>query len=385
MLTPLTECLCCGSPLVSVMDFGETVLANNYAVKEKFPLAVNRCTQCHHLQLSHSVAPDILFSDYPYYSGQSHSFVEFTRKFAGVVAQGCAYSLQKLRVLDIACNDGTQLDAFKELGFDTFGVEPCQRVASVAGAKGHTVDCSMLEKSGLTGVFDVLVAQNVLAHTPTPLEFLKKCATLMDDKSRLFLMTSQANMIPDAEFDTVYHEHLSYFCARSLRVLLNRAGLMLRDMVLADIHGGSYVATVVRGDAGTWVSYQELHELRDGRYSAETYRVWRQRVADKILRTRKLVEDFRERGYVIVGCGAPAKGISFLNISGIQVDRLFDTTPFKWGKVAAGREIEPFSKIGELTGGKVLFIILPWNFEREVRENVLALRTNSLDIFIVIK
>src|SRR6185436_6918710 len=139
----LTQCLCCGGPLVPLIDFGPMPLANTYDVHEKFPLAVNRCTSCFHLQLSESVDPNILFREYTYFSGTSKTALRFFDDFADMAMD---YVPSAGTVLDIACNDGTQLDAFKRLGITTtYGVDPAGNMATIAASKGHVVTKALFE------------------------------------------------------------------------------------------------------------------------------------------------------------------------------------------------------------------------------------------------
>lgn len=384
MLVELESCLCCGSAVIPVIDFGETPLANNYNVAGRFPLAVNRCSRCYHMQLSHSVDPAVLFGDYPYFSGTSSTFVQFTGSFVDFVNSRRPAART---VLDIACNDGTQLDAFKSRGFQTYGVDPAESVAVVAASKGHVVDIACLESTAFQQPFDVLVAQNVLAHTPRPVEFIRRCASLMTGRSRLFIMTSQANMVMNAEFDSVYHEHVSFFNARSIRWVLERAGLELRELTTWPIHGTSYVAVAAKPDVAFTDAAEERETLESemGLYLPNTYSVWADQVRMKMKLAKHLVESYKASGHAVVGCGAAAKGISFLNVSGISLDRMVDTTPAKWGQRAAGCVIQPFDDLYSMTEEKLLFLILAWNFEREVRRNVIARRSNLRDSFLVLK
>jgi 2-polyprenyl-3-methyl-5-hydroxy-6-metoxy-1,4-benzoquinol methylase len=384
MTSPLTSCLCCGGVLTHIIDFGPTRLANTYNVEEKFPLALNLCRSCFHLQLTHSVSPEILFRDYFYMSGTSRTAKEFFRWFAQMVTSG--EPCHGKTILDIACNDGSQLDEFKKLGFKTFGCDPAANLASISGDKGHTVLLSMFEDMKSNFLFDIITAQHVLAHTPIPLVFLRNAASMMHDGSRLYVVTSQADMIVKGECDAIYHEHVSYFNTRSMRKLAQRAGLVLLDIATHPMHGTSYIFTF--GLLGTFSARVEsrmaIEECR-GMYAEDTYWAWALEAKRSIARFKKLIEWHGIRDYVTVGLGAAAKGISMLNMAEIRLDHLYDTTPLKQGKVASSMLIEPFDLIGELSAEKVLFVLLAWNFEQEVRENVAKLRDNHNDVYILNK
>lgn len=384
MTTDLKSCLCCGSSLIHIIDFGPTRLANTYNVEDKFPLSLNLCHTCFHLQLTHSVSPDILFRDYRYCSGTSRTAKAFFSWFAEMVTGG-QESYGKT-ILDIACNDGSQLDEFKRLGFKTFGCDPAANLTDTASSKGHVIATSMFESMQGGMLFDIITAQHVIAHTPTPLEFLKKAESMMHDGSRLYVVTSQVDMIAKGECDTVYHEHVSYFNTRSMRMLGLNAGFKLLHIATHPMHGTSYIFTFgLTGTPSPCVESRIAVEECRGIFAEDTYWAWALEAKRSIARFRKLIEWHKERGYVTAGLGAAAKGISMLNMAGIGLDFLYDTTPLKQGQTASGMLIRPFEQITTLEDEKVCFVILAWNFEQEVRENVAKVRDNPNDTFITNK
>lgn len=393
--TPLTKCLCCGGELVPLMDFGPMPLVNTYSVTDRFPLAVNRCLTCCHVQLSEAVDPHLLYSDYAYCSGTGRTAADFFKDFARTAL---TYAPEAQNVLDIASNDGSQLDAFAALGLTTCGVDPAENLADVARSKGHTIIVSLFEdlwteEGGqfrpflyTTSTFDIITAQNVIAHTHRPLEFLRKCALLMHDKSRLFVATSQANMVVNGECDTIYHEHISYFNSGSMTRLAERAGLKVLDIIMHDIHGTSYV--FVLGLAGTpspRVKHRAQWERVVGLTRPPIYRWWRKHVAHKISLVRERIDEFAKDRFFTVGCGAAAKGISLLNMAGVKLDVIVDNTPTKWHKRTSGMEIAPFTEVERLKADKVLFVVLAWNVGREIRANVETLRNRPQDVFIEVR
>ncbi len=180
----LTKCLCCDGALEPLIDFGDMPLVNTYDVLDKFPLAVNRCVSCCHLQLSEFVDPNILYRNYSYCSDTGRTARDYFAEFARTVL---SYVPNARTVLDIASNDGSQLDAFKEHGLKTHGVEPCENLGEIAAKKGHWIVTQFFERIDFKGEkFDIITAQNVIAHTLTPLKFLEKCREIMHDNSRLF-------------------------------------------------------------------------------------------------------------------------------------------------------------------------------------------------------
>lgn len=375
----LEKCVCCDGDLTQVLDWGVMPLANNYSVKEKFPLKLNLCKECFHLQLDESVDPKVLFSDYPYHSGTSKTSLDFFKEFAETTLR---YFPEAKTVLDIACNDGAQLDAFKSLGLLTYGIDPAENLLPISKGKGHNVHCGMFpDPKQLKLSYDIITAQNVVAHVPNPLEFLKGCKEIMHDGSYLFVATSQANMIKGVEFDTIYHEHISYFNTESMSRLCKRAGLHLVDVFTHSIHGTSYIFVIKRHPEVDPVKQRIYQEEKAGLYEKETYKEWVEACKVKASLTKTEIEDYRKQGYKIIGCGAAAKGITFLNMTQTKVDFIVDTTPAKWYGEAAGVPIYPFEYLRTITDEKCLYIVLAWNFEIEIKENILKFRNNEKDVF----
>ena len=319
-MNDLTECLCCRGPLVPLIDFGPMPLVNTYEVKEAFPLAVNRCVSCCHLQLSQFVDPELLYRNYTYQSGTGQTALDFFTEFARIAL---SYFPTARNVLDIACNDGTQLDAFKAHGLETFGIDPAENLSEISSGKGHKV-CSLFfeetRSDQLDKPYDIITAQNVLAHTPDPLRFLRRCTRIMSDHSRLFVVTSQANMIVNGECDTIYHEHISYFNAHSMIALAKRAGLQILDVLMPDIHGTSFVFVLAKGENSNPRANQSSTgwhgNSHTGMMAAPIYSWWKKHALWRVERLRRTVEAYRAQGFYLVGAGAAAKGISMLNMAG---------------------------------------------------------------------
>ena len=382
MSTAIDSCLCCEGALVPLVNFGRMPLVNTYGVTEKFPLAVNRCKVCCHLQLSEAVDPLVLYSDYAYCSGTGKTALDF---FSGFARTAMSYVPNAKRVLDIASNDGSQLDAFKALGLSTSGVDPAANLAEIAKAKGHAITVGLFEETFIPEgtTFDIITAQNVVAHTHRPMEFLSRCTDIMHKDSRLFIATSQANMVVLGECDTIYHEHISYFNAGSMMRLAERAGLRLLDIVMNDIHGTSYVFVLgIAGEPSVRVAQRIQWEKAVGLTRPGLYRWWKTHIAEKIERLGRTIDDYKKDGFLTVGCGAAAKGISMLNMAGVKLNVLADNTPTKHYKVTSGMLIMPFDEIANLQESKVLFVVLAWNVGLEIRRNVEQMRSRAGDVFI---
>lgn len=354
MTRELKHCLCCTSDnLRTILDLGSQSPANNYNVKERFPLKLNVCLDCSHAQLSHSVDPDILFRDYPYMSGVSKTMLDYYKSFAKMAL---GVSSRAHNVFEIACNDGAQLDVFKEHGLETFGIDPAENLHAATVAKGHDVICGYFPIDAPDKKFDIVVAQNVLAHNPDPFAFLIGCKKIMHPHSVLIIQTSQAQMLDDHQADTIYHEHISFFNKRSFNKLFNRCDLMVIDyMFMPEIHGGSDIYILKKMPDISILDYSD--------FSNRCYKF-----ADEF---RNKVKEIQKTSQVIC-YGAAAKMINLIRFTGIHPDAIIDDTPTKQGKLIDGKyAICPSKDLDVVPRGST--IIPVWNFFNEIRDKVESL------------
>ena len=388
----LTECLCCGNTnLELVLDLNKQPMANsfidNLQIDELlFPLKLNICKSCSHLQLSHAVNPDLLFKNYLYVSGTSQTLKEYFKWFAEFTLQ---HNKQSKTVLDIACNDGSQLDAYKDLGLTTYGVDPAENLHTLS-SQNHTVICDYLTTKHVEYFkdkhLDIITAQNVFAHNSYPLEFLQICKEIMHDDSLLYIQTSQADMVKNNEFDTIYHEHLSFFNANSMNELSKRAGLNLFDIVKTPIHGNSYVFVFSKTKQPKESVAQMLKEEHDlGLQDLETYIKYAEKANEVVSTLKSTVGSYKEKGYVIAGYGAAAKGNTLLNFADLKLDFIIDDNPLKQGLYSPGQNI-PVVKIDVLyqinKETNIVFIPLAWNFYSEISNKIKSIRNEPGDLFI---
>ena len=392
-VTQLNECVACGcSKLKLVLDLGKQPLANSFKLKqedvqEEYPLAINRCEECFHVQLTHSVDPKLMFEDYLYVSGTAKTMHEHFKDFALMVKKDSSWPHTQT-MLDVGCNDGTQLDYFKEIGFTTYGVDPAANLHTESSKK-HTIWCDWFNKDFAdkcdVGSFDVITAQNVFAHGPNPLEFLQTAKELLTDDGVLYIQTSQANMIKNNEFDTIYHEHISFFNTLSMMRLCVRAGLCLYDVEYMPIHGTSYIFKISKQFRSGNVYNIISQENADGLFTPETYVKYAKRCDEIIEALKWEISNYTrsEVGWLGVGYGAPAKGMTLLNYSGLKLDFIIDDNPLKQGRFTPGSSIPiyPASKLDEHQDA-LCFVPLAWNFFDEIVEKIKKRRNNPWDRFI---
>ena len=391
-VTENTQCLACRSNNIdTALDLGEQPLANSYrdstdATEDRYPLAVRLCHDCFHLQLSHTVDPEIIYKNYLYATGTNQTIKNYSKWFADFCLESCS---NVKTVLDIGCNDGTQLDYFKALGVDTYGIDPAENLHPRSSAN-HNVICDFFGPTTVEKLkkvnYDIIVAQNVCAHNPNPYEFITACAKLMNANTVLFVQTSQADMVLHNEFDTIYHEHVNFFNANSMSKLAQRAGLHLVDVIKTPIHGNSYIFALSLS-ATNQSRVKNIIDLETsyGLLDKATYTRWKEVVKSNMSQLIATTTQYQNEGYTLVGYGAAAKGNTLLNFGNIKLDFIIDDSPLKQGKFTPGTgcAIVSIDQLDKFTAkDKILFMPLAWNFFPEIKSKIQNARSNPNDLFI---
>ena len=398
--TKLGNCLACGSgELVPMLDLNDQPLAN--AFKEEaadsepyFPLAVNMCEDCHHLQLTHAVDPKLIYEHYLYVSGTSPSYIKYMAWYAKFAEETFTATSGRFpaTVLDIGCNDGSQLNFFADQGIKTYGVYPAKNLYKISSRSGHDVQVSFwnddtarqIAARTVDGTVDIITSQNAFAHIPDPLAYLKTVRGIMSDKSLMFISTSQADMVPNSEFDTIYHEHISFFNVKSMSALAERAGLFLIDAIKTPIHGTSYVFILSRKPQRERVKNIIAMEDAIGLYKDDTYAAWAANTLRLVDELKTFVDLYKRKGYILGGYGAAAKGNTLLNFSKIKLDFIVDDNELKQGTYSPGMSIPvvPISYLDRYgPDDKILFIPLAWNYFADIKKKILDRRHNTNDKF----
>ncbi len=386
----IKECIACGSNnLLPLLDLGLQPLANSFLksndeTENSFPLATNYCKECYHVQLTHKVDPDLLFKNYLYVSGTAKTQLEYFDWFANFVDQNSDIAVYK--VLDIGCNDGSQLDAFRKDGVETYGIDPAENLYEGTYAKGHNVHCGYFDETYPHTEFDAVICQNAFAHNYNQLGFLRNMKRVVKEDGYIYITTSQADMILNGEFDTIYHEHLSFYNIRSMNELCKRAGLNLVEVLRHPIHGESFIFVISKSKARP--SYIELMMNVEKSFNLYNKRLYDNYVED----CRDIIEAFAEEvsrhkanGKILIGYGAPAKGNTLLNASTVVLDFIIDDNPLKQGLYTPGMRIPIFSseKLREYAeADNIVFVPLAWNFFDEIKSKIEDMRPNKKDAFL---
>ena len=386
--TKLKNCLACNSKnLRQVLDLNLQPLANSYlrnrySKEKKYPLKVNACLNCNHLQLSIAVNPKKIYQNYDYVSGTTDTYKKFMKKFFRFCIQSNKKKFLYKNILDIGCNDGSQLDVFKSNNFKTYGVDPAKNIFKISSKK-HNVICDFFNKKVVAKInnkFDFIISQNSFAHNPKPIEFLKNAKELMHEKSLLIIQTSQADMCRNLEFDTIYHEHINFFNINSMNKLIQRSELKLDNVVKDPIHGSSYLFVIKR-----YSDQKKIYKLlkKEKFLNFKYYKNWGKRCKETVKKIKNRVDNISKKN-IIIGYGAAAKANTFLNFSKIKFEIIIDDNKLKQNKFCPGSKI-PIKSLNFIKNYKKNIYIVPlaWNFYKEIKKRVISVRKKNKDKFIV--
>lgn len=393
------SCRSCDAPLEHVFaDLGSSPLANAYldadqlqAMEPHFPLTVYVCDRCWLVQLPEfddAGARHIFSDDYAYFSSYSDSWVEHARRYAAAMIDRFGFDGDD-RVVEIASNDGYLLQHFVERGVPVLGVEPAGTIAAAAEERGVPTHVDfftreLAESLVADGVrADLLLGNNVFAHVPPIHDFIAGMKVLLADRGVITLeFPHLERLMADNQFDTIYHEHYSYYSFLVVDRLFAEHGLTVFDVEELPTHGGSLrVYGRHRDDDSKPVegAVQALldREREHGFERLETYLSFDRRVRETKRRFWEFVVPLKRAGAQVVGYGAPAKGNTFLNYCGAGTDVLdytVDRSPAKQGRFLPGSRIpiHPPERIFETRPDWVL--ILPWNLEQEITGQMAGVR-----------
>ncbi len=381
------RCRLCGSQLEHVfVDLRSSPLCQTVIAPEQldemephFPLNVLVCGDCFLVQLREYVSPENIFREYAYFSSYSTSWVEHARAYCGMIQQRLGLGPDSLAV-EIASNDGYLLQHFRPIGVPVLGVEPAANVAKVAIEKGIPT-CIDFFGHELAGTLvaagkqaDLIIGNNVLAQVPDLNDFVSGLARLLKPEGVITLeFPHLERLMAENQFDTIYHEHFSYFSLTTIELMAARHRLRLIDVEELPTHGGSlrvYLAHAgsVRPTAQR-VPDLLAREQRLGFRDVATYASFAEQVRQTKRRLLSFLIEAKAAGKTICGYGAPGKGNTLLNYCGIGTDFLdftVDRNPYKQGHYTPGMRIPIHSVEAIDTARPDYILILPWNLKAEI-------------------
>jgi len=383
---PISSCRLCGSSdLDLILDLGTQPPANSLRASceellESIPLAICRCQQCTTVQLTETVAPEHLFRDYVWVTGTSQTARNYSQTFFDHVAQRCGRD--PLFVVEVASNDGTFLQRFRERGHRVLGVDPAQNLARVAEADGIP---TMSEFFGLEigrrvtqlhGHADVVIARNVLPHVPEPNDVVAGIAhCLKSDGIGAIEFHWVDKILSELHYDSIYHEHFFYHSLHSIDQLLKRHRLTLFDVTESPISGGSLVAYFSKTSRQTSSALTEklAWELDRGLASLETWREFAMRSLEHRLQMKEMIESEIKIGKRLIGYGASARSSTLLNFCGLGNRHLVciaDQSPLKHDRYTPGTDVLVVSPERALAERPDTIVLLAWNFKDEILQRL---------------
>jgi SAM-dependent methyltransferase len=392
----MPTCRFCSAPLrLTFVDLGMSPLCESYVPPDRlgemepfYPLHARVCEQCLLVQLEEFVPPAEIFGEYAYFSSYSDSWVDHARDYVESVVERFGLGPES-QVVEVASNDGYLLQHVVARGIPALGIEPAANVAEVARDRGiETVVeffgrdvASALASQGRRA--DLLVANNVFAHVPDLNDFTAGMERVLAPGGVITIeFPHLVRLIDENQFDTIYHEHFSYFSFLSARTVLRAHGLEVFDVEELPTHGGSLRVYAQRSEdavhaVGERVTEMIEHECELGLDRIEGYSGFAPRVAETKWRLLEFLIACRRDGKRVAGYGAPGKGNTLLNFCGVGTDLLeftVDRNPYKQGQFLPGTRI-PIHEPEELERAHPDFVlILPWNLSEEIVAQLAHLR-----------
>jgi SAM-dependent methyltransferase len=389
-------CRFCNTPLEhTFVDLGVSPLANSYLkpaqlqeMEPFYPLCVFVCHNCLLVQLPEWETPENIFGDYAYFSSFSESWLQHAQRYTDLMVDRFKFDGNSC-IVEIASNDGYLLQYFKEKGIPVLGIEPAQNVAKAARDKGiPTISkffgvktAQELAKEGKQA--DLLLGNNVLAHVPDLNDFVEGMRLALAPQGVITMeFPHLMQLMAENQFDTIYHEHFSYFSFSSVRNVFSAHGLTLFDVEELPTHGGSLRIYARHTEDSSKTVTDHVKDLLEREEKAGFLTLpYYMTFAQKVLKTKLGIFDFlvqaKKEGKTIVGYGAPAKGNTLLNYCGIRtdfIDYTVDRSPHKQGHYLPGSHIPiyPPDKVAETQPDYLL--ILPWNLRDEIMNQMKHVR-----------
>lgn len=381
-------CRFCGAALErTFVDLGMSPLCERFLRADQldqmepfYPLHVRICDACRLVQLPAYVAPEEIFTDYAYFSSYSDSWVDHAKRYTEAMIAERSLDADSL-VVELASNDGYLLQHFVSRGIPILGIEPAANVAAVAEERGIPTLVEFFGEALARRLVaggrsaDLIVANNVFAHVPDINDFGEGIRLLLAPDGVVTIEVQHlARLIENNEFDTIYHEHFTYYTLLSAERVLAAHGLTVYDVEELPTHGGSLRFFARHASAQSPPVSDRVHHLRarevaEGYDDPEGYAGFADRVHETKRNLLSFLIDARERGCTVAGYGAPGKGNTLLNYCGIRSDLLaytVDRNPYKHGRFLPGTHIPvyPVEHLAETRPDYVL--ILPWNLRDEI-------------------
>jgi len=379
------DCRICSSQnLKLILNLGKQPLANSFLKKKdfirekKFPLRLFFCKNCYLVQVCDIIHKKFLFANYLYLTSASKPIVDHFAKYAKNIVKDYLHKKNKPLVIEIGSNDGSLLKEFKKFGISILGIEPAANIAKLANRSGimtKNVFFTSALANSLSAKYraNVIIANNVVGHVDNLKDLVKGVKTLLIDDGIFVLEVPYIiELIRNLEFDTIYHEHLSYFSLLSLIRLFQQFDFEIFDVKKQKVHGGSirvFVGNKEVHKIKSSVNKMILFEYKKEIDKIKTYRKFSSEVINLRNKIFKKLNNIKKRKRLF-GYAAPAKGNVLLNYCGVDskiLDFITDTTLIKQGLYTPGTHIPIYSpKIILKKGKNDVALMLAWNYSKAI-------------------
>jgi SAM-dependent methyltransferase len=393
----LPLCRFCYAPLKqTVVDLGMSPLCESYvpadqlnAMEPFYPLHVRVCERCYLVQLEQYVSPEHIFSEYAYFSSYSDSWLKHAATYVEMISERLGLGPETLCV-ELASNDGYLLQYFARKGIPVIGVEPAANVAKVAEEKGVPTVVEFFGVKTALEMFeagqaaDLIIGNNVLAQVPDLNDFVAGIQILLKPRGVVTLeFPHLERLMEQNQYDTIYHEHFSYFSFITVENILAAHGLVLFDVEELPTHGGSIRIYARHAEDKTKPVTPAVESLRERELALrldcmDSYVSFAEQVKESKRALLELLIQLRRQGKRVVGYGAPGKGNTLLNYCGIRTDFLeftVDRNPYKQGRFLPGTHIPIFPPEQIEKTRPDYILILPWNLVTEITTQLAYART----------
>jgi SAM-dependent methyltransferase len=390
-------CRFCEAPLSNTfVDLGMSPLCESYLSADQlhqmepfYPLHVYVCERCYLVQLEEFVSPEHIFTEYAYFSSYADSWLQHAKDYTDLMVERFKLS-EKNHIVEVASNDGYLLQYFVQKGIPVLGVEPARNIAKVAIEKGIPTRLQFFGVGCAEELFvegkqaDLLIGNNVLAQVPDLNDFVAGLKILLKPQGVITLeFPHLLRLVAENQFDTIYHEHFSYFSLITAKKIFEAHGLKIFDVEELPTHGGSLRLYIGHEDDRSKPVSERVNSLlsleeKTGVAQMVYYANFEEQVKETKRKLLEFLIQARRDGKSVVGYGAPGKGNTLLNYCGIRTDFLdytVDRNPYKQGKFLPGTHIPIYhpDKILETQPDYVL--ILPWNFKDEIMRQMSFIQT----------
>ena len=395
-MTVKQACRFCNSLVhETFIDLGVSPLSNSFLTQEElhkeevfYPLHAQICQQCFLVQLPEFESPEHIFSDYAYFSSYSESWLQHAAAYTDLMINRFSVD-SKWNVVEIASNDGGFLQYFKAKNIPVLGIEPAGNIAKVANNKGIPTlplffgqeTALQLQREGKQA--DLLIGNNVLAHVPNLNDFVAGLKILLAPQGVLTMeFPHLLRLIQDNQFDTIYHEHFSYFSLLTARQVFEKHQLCVFDVENIPTHGGSLRVFVKHQEDNTKkitdrVAVLLAEEKKFGLDHVKTYQTFSTAIQQLKYELIEFVMNCKKKNKKIAGYGAPAKGNTLLNYCGIHADLLpftVDKNPYKQNRYLPGTRI-PILHPDKIKEEKPDYLLLlPWNLKDEIMKQMVYVK-----------